>query len=163
MNTELGTSMVKQCDRCKEAKSLDLFHKDKTKKDGKHNRCKACALLYSRERWAEKSELLKRQARDRYTKGCRRESFLKKMEDPKKREAHMKRVREYESRQDPAKARARQRVRQAILNGKMVRPDFCSVCGEREKVQGHHADYSKPLEVQWLCQKCHSRTHHNCL
>jgi hypothetical protein len=45
--------------------------------------------------------------------------------------------------------------RQAIL----VRPDACERCGAEGAVEGHHADYSKPLEVEWLCRSCH-RLHH---
>lgn len=34
----------------------------------------------------------------------------------------------------------------------------CEVCGA-EKVDAHHDDYSKPLEVRWLCRR-HHRLHH---
>ncbi len=30
----------------------------------------------------------------------------------------------------------------------------CGVC-DSEKTEAHHPDYSKPLEVVWLCQKHH--------
>jgi hypothetical protein len=45
------------------------------------------------------------------------------------------------------------------------RPDNCEQCGlkpEYEALQGHHDDYSKPLEVRWLCRSCHQR-HHDAL
>lgn len=35
--------MKKQCTKCKETKSLDLFPGDKKGKFGKHSQCKACA------------------------------------------------------------------------------------------------------------------------
>jgi hypothetical protein len=31
-------------------------------------------------------------------------------------------------------------------------------CGE-PKVHAHHEDYSRPLDVTWLCQKCHVQRH----
>jgi hypothetical protein len=43
----------------------------------------------------------------------------------------------------------------AIKTGKAVKPDKCNICGEPGKIQGHHRDYTKPLEVVWCCQNCH--------
>jgi hypothetical protein len=34
----------------------------------------------------------------------------------------------------------------------------CSVCGATE-VEGHHNDYSHPLEVVWLCRIHHKEVH----
>jgi hypothetical protein len=49
----------------------------------------------------------------------------------------------------------------AIAQGRLIRPDHCSECGNRplRKVEGHHPDYSKPLEVEWLCRRCHAARH----
>lgn len=53
------------------------------------------------------------------------------------------------------KRNARQRVRDHMLAGKIIRPEMCSVCKQKGKIEGHHEDYSKPLEVIWLCRTCH--------
>ncbi len=65
---------------------------------------------------------------------------------------------------DPAVARqrylARGILRKAVQDNRIVKPGVCSDCGsatERMELHGHHEDYSKPLEVAWLCRKCHNR------
>ena len=40
--------------------------------------------------------------------------------------------------------------------GKLI-PQPCEVCGD--KAQKHHDDYSKPLQVRWLCRWCHTQLH----
>lgn len=32
-------------------------------------------------------------------------------------------------------------------------------CGTDKNVHGHHHDYSKPLDVEWLCSTCHGIEH----
>lgn len=44
-------------------------------------------------------------------------------------------------------------LRSALEAGTIVKKP-CQVCGNL-KVEGHHEDYSKPLEVDWLCRKHH--------
>lgn len=52
---------------------------------------------------------------------------------------------------------ARQKVAKAIKAGRLVRQP-CEVCGNPQ-THGHHRDYSKPLEVQWLCGVHHKAAH----
>lgn len=56
----------------------------------------------------------------------------------------------------PHKEKARHAVSDALRAGKISRPGECSNCGKACKPQGHHPDYSKPLDVIWLCSVCHS-------
>lgn len=46
-----------------------------------------------------------------------------------------------------------------IDRGELVKPDKCSECGTEGRIDGHHEDYSKPLEVMWLCGECHRKRH----
>jgi len=32
-------------------------------------------------------------------------------------------------------------------------------CGKQCLAHGHHPDYSKPLNVVWLCRECHKAVH----
>jgi transposase-like protein len=54
----------------------------------------------------------------------------------------------------------------AIKSGVVVRVLVCETCGTsghmgdgRVRVQAHHDDYNKPLDVRWLCQPCHHEWH----
>ena len=63
---------------------------------------------------------------------------------------------------DPEKATARQILNRAVRRGEIVKPSVCSQCyrgGEYSRIEGHHDDYSRPLEVVWLCAVCHRRKH----
>src|SRR5690242_12352984 len=55
------------------------------------------------------------------------------------------------------KNRARIIAKSAIESGKLERLP-CQKCGDL-KAEAHHEDYSKPLDVQWLCKKCHGLAH----
>jgi hypothetical protein len=46
----------------------------------------------------------------------------------------------------------------AVRDGRLFKQPYV-VCGATEKLHAHHRDYSKPLEVTWLCAQCHTRIH----
>lgn len=57
----------------------------------------------------------------------------------------------------PDKTRVQQKARRALKRGLIQRLP-CAFCGS-EKSEMHHDDYSKPLEVMWLCRSHHARRH----
>jgi uncharacterized protein (DUF433 family) len=56
-------------------------------------------------------------------------------------------------------ARAREAVGRAICLGVLVRPSACAQCHRPCKPEAHHRDYSRPLDVVWLCRPCHVAAH----
>lgn len=56
------------------------------------------------------------------------------------------------------KQKAVAKVQVALEYGDLTRKP-CEVCGSVLKVQAHHDDYDKPLEVRWLCARHHLRHH----
>lgn len=55
----------------------------------------------------------------------------------------------------PQRQKARIAVQYAVKKGKLEKPMFCEKCNIESKLEAHHEDYSKPLEVIWLCKGCH--------
>lgn len=62
---------------------------------------------------------------------------------------------------------ARKKVRRAVARGDLERPTYCPRCGILDPkrsdgvtgIHAHHHDYSKPLDIEWVCRKCHVKEH----
>ncbi len=61
-------------------------------------------------------------------------------------------------RANPEKFAAYAAVHAALAHGELTRHP-CEVCGSTERMCAHHDDYSKPLDVRWLCERHHRRLH----
>ena len=66
------------------------------------------------------------------------------------------RKRRYKTRH-PERHRAHYELTKALRNG-VLRRKPCVRCGAQD-VHGHHADYSRPLDVVWLCKRHHLEAH----
>ena len=61
---------------------------------------------------------------------------------------------------DERRARSQSAINKALREQKLTKPTSCSVCGGSDRrIEAHHEDYSKPLEVSWWCSLCHQRHH----
>lgn len=60
---------------------------------------------------------------------------------------------------NPEKRRAHYAVNSAIRAGKLVPARTCEKCDTASKLEAHHEDYSRPLDVMWLCRICHNARH----
>lgn len=59
-----------------------------------------------------------------------------------------------------AKQSAYTAVSAAIELGELTRPSACEECGAScPSIYGHHEDYGRPLDVIWMCPKCHGKRH----
>lgn len=60
----------------------------------------------------------------------------------------------------PEKYEAHKALNSAVRAKRIIRPCKCDDCGNENKfIQAHHEDYLKPLDVIWLCYKCHNLKH----
>lgn len=135
---------TKKCCRCGEHKAFSEFTRDRSRHDGLQHRCKTCHLAANRE-WAQGNRDVRRATLQR--------------QNQKQKQQLGRRATKVAS---PEQNRAHQKVYAATKRGVLSRPVECSRCGSSGfPIQAHHADYSKPLDVIWLCSPCHGALHAN--
>lgn len=126
------------CTKCGDTKDGDGFYRHPKSANGLMAKCKECHKFDVKHRRRTNPAV---QAYDRargnrhkpgYIKG-RREKF-------------------------PEMYKAHTAVGNALRDGKIFK-EPCLFCEATENIHGHHRDYSKPLDVVWLCAKCHQRLH----
>lgn len=132
-----------ECSGCKAILPREAFYASKKQTSGIHSQCKKCHNAVSvATRDVDK-------ARDASREYMRRVS---KASPGKNRGRKRKPA-------DPIKQAARMALHNAIRRREIVRPETCQECGVAKKVTAHHSDYSKPLDVEWLCYECHGLRH----
>jgi len=63
---------------------------------------------------------------------------------------------------NPNKDLAHKILKESVRKGILIKPESCSKCLKifpNNLIHGHHCDYTKPLEVMWLCHQCHKDVH----
>jgi hypothetical protein len=143
---------MKDCCACGKRLELSEFYVNKASNDGFTARCKTCLRVYQQERRyrlrASKPADWKQKTKDMT---AYRKAWAKA--NPGYMTA---KKREWWSR-NKDRLKVKYAVRYAIKTGKLVRQP-CVVCGNPES-HGHHEDYSKPLDVIWLCRTHHTEHH----
>lgn len=136
---------MKTCFRCLAVKPLSDFYKHPMMADGHLGKCAECTKAD-----VAANRIKRREAYRAYDAardvGVRRE----------KREAASRAW----SLSNPDKRKVHRVTRRAKASGKIPTKTACEFCKNSEsKIEMHHDDYSKPLEVRWLCVGCHRSWH----
>lgn len=137
--------MEKVCFKCKRLLPIDEFYRHPQMGDGHLNKCKACAKSDVRTNRAARREYYSKYERERFQRAERKKSAMESLR--RQREAN------------PKKKKAREIVAQAVRSGRIQR-EPCFFCGA-VKTEGHHSNYEEPLNVTWVCFKCHRERFHN--
>lgn len=150
--------MSKECFKCGVEKPITEFYKHKKMADGHLNKCKECTKNDVHKHRDENLEKVQAYDRNRPNK---EERSKKQAEYHKKGNGlEVKKLSELNYRKNhPQKYKAHTATSNAVRDGRLIRPNSCSCCGIECKPHGHHDDYFKPLEVRWLCGKCHKDFH----
>ena len=146
--------MEKQCFKCKEKKSLSEFYVHKAMACGHLGKCKTCTKRDVQERLSKVKQNPKWLAAER--ERCRKkQSYYRSAGLDCKSGIDVK---ERWNKRNPEKRSAQLMAASALKSGKIVRKYFCESCGCGGSLEKHHEDYSKPLEIIWLCRTCHGKT-----
>lgn len=130
-------------------------------KDGHLNKCKECCKLQESLRLIQKLKdptwLVKERARCR-ERNIRLGYWQKNRPKTKKEKFLAAQRKKLWAKNNVEKRKAHSAVNYAVRSGRIKKLP-CEVCGSKVRIQGHHDDYSKPLEVRWLCQVHHKELH----
>lgn len=115
----------------------------------------------ARQKWLRKFERIKADPKrlKKYREKCRRKSVAKYARikaNPKRYERYLNNTRKGIALwriRNPLKAKAHQKVFIELRAGRLNKKP-CKVCGN-QKSEAHHKDYTKFLDVVWLCKLHH--------
>lgn len=136
---------MKTCRKCGVFKRAAEYYKHAQMKDGRLNICIECVKTRVRKHRQE-NDSVREYDRKRY-----RENLSRRIKAAKNAQKWNERY--------PDRYRAHNMLSAAIRDGRLERGKKCELCGSKKNLEGHHDDYKKPLDVRWMCVRCH-RLHH---
>lgn len=148
---------MKTCFKCKIEKPRSEFYKHPRMADGLLGKCSECTrkdvAMNRVSRLTQYSDYEKRRYRTDEARRARLAGYCK---TPEGKAAHAKALKNYAVNNKDA-VRAKNAANNAVRDGKIKR-EPCRVCGVFP-AHKHHPDYSKPLDVIWLCPQHHKDLH----
>lgn len=147
---------MKPCIKCKQVKPIEDFYAHPKMGDGHLNKCKTCCIEFA----AAHVEKLKVDPHWVAKERCRSRDKSKRYRIRGITFATSREVRKRWAARNERKRKAQHAANNAVRDGRLERKYNCEKCGASGDLEKHHEDYSKPLDVQWLCTKCHGETRH---
>ena len=155
---------TKVCNKCNKEQPIEMFRLFKSR--GKMYRrwdCRECVAKYSKKRYENFTEEDIKRDRDNHRKWReknreRDNATHKKWKILNKEAFELSRKKTLEKFNKEWRIGIRRSCINLIRRGN-VRPDICSMCWRWWHIHAHHPDYNKPLEVIFICSKCHWAVH----
>lgn len=153
------------CKYCKKNKEISEFYKHSP------YQCKDCLRIKQKKYYGKNKEKIKKDVKEWRRKNPHKEKEYRINHAEKQAEYYRnwykingrKRAKDYQGyirlwrKRNPKAYKAQRLTHYAIKLGFLKKPSCCESCKEKRKLLAHHEDYSKPLEVTWLCYSCHSK------
>ena len=149
---------TKQCIRCGVRKPMDKFYKHPQMADGRLNACVVCVKRDVGINYRENIDRYRRYDVGRANLPHRAEA-RRRYSRTAAGIASRRMAREKWDINNRNKKAASILLKNSILAGRVKKPKECSKCGALGRIEGHHEDYTRPLDVIWLCRKCHVTAH----
>ena len=150
--------MKKFCRQCQADVRISDYYRNPRSADGLQSVCKACHRANVRAHRLANIEHYRAIDKARASLPHRVEARRAYASTPEGLAAGARAKRAYAER-NPVKRAAQVACGNAIRDGRLIRQP-CEICGA--VAQAHHDDYSKPLDVRWLCSEHHAEWHkHN--
>lgn len=151
---------MKVCRECQTERPFSDFYKHPRMADGHLNKCIACVKKRVGKHREENIERIREYDKQRGNEPHRVEARKQYMQTDAGRQAKKRGMDAYRKRH-PMIYASHIISQKAVTNGLLVKASNCSACDSPEKIEGHHDDYTKPMEVRWLCEGCHKEWHRN--
>lgn len=152
---------MKVCSKCNVEKEKTEFWKRNNRKSGVNSECLECCKVRRTKKYKENNEEFKEKRKEYYHKN--RDKLCKSQIDSQKGNV---RYRKYQNKYLIEKRKsgdkkfiARQILKLAVKAKMIIKPLNCCKCNCEDKLEGHHSDYDKPLDVMWVCIPCHRKIH----
>ena len=153
---------MKICIRCGLNKPYEEYYKHKQMADGYLGRCKECHKSEIKRNRDENIDYYKAYDADRFKNDPKVKDRHNRYQKTQAYAESIAKSRKKFILENPEKRLAHNKVWAALRSGKLVKPKECSVClcvKPSRQIHAHHDDYYAPLDVVWLCAKCHSEHH----
>ena len=175
VSQHISTVQEKVCFKCCEKKPISEFYRHSQMADGHLGKCKQCTKDDTVKNYAANKDYYKNydrlramlphrvEMRKRYAATpngrkiideCRNRYSESPEGKEKIRESRLKWVSN-----NAEKRAAHIKKGNAVRDGKILPVSVCSKCGVDGRIEAHHPDYTKPLDVVWLCRSCHLAEH----
>ena len=146
-------AMTLTCKVCSATKGADEFYASN------RSTCKDCAKARAREYRGENIEYYRDYDKRRYQEDPMVRERHRRYQNTEAGKASMRDSRRKWLSQNPEKRAAHVILNNRLRRGDIKKPDKCQDCGSTGRIHGHHHDYTRPLDVEWLCALCHSNRH----
>lgn len=154
-----STEKMQECRTCKRVLPILHFHRNTSNKTGHNYQCRSCASAYRKKYYLDHKDGIRAWKKRYYHENYARiiEANQRYVEQNKAKVLSWKSA---WGKRNRKKGAAKRRIGAAIQRGDLVRQP-CEMCPKTNtnRIQGHHHNYQKPLEVNWLCQKHHRFIH----